>query len=128
MRDTETVNRNWSTGSDFDAELVRASIESLTSAGLRLHTGELVCWAFTSPVGTINGLRTEEAYQKRGYAQLIMRRMARENAKLGLHSVCHVLPGNTASAKLMEKLGFVHSHNMTWTQYIPPLNTQSAYS
>lgn len=56
--------------------------------------------------GQLCALQTDQHYQKRGYAELVVRRMSKELAKNGFDACALVTIGNNASEKLFQKLGF----------------------
>ena len=111
IKDAETVSSNWFEGNNI--EFIKTSIASIGSAGVYLNH-ELVSWAITTPTATINALFTKEANRRQGFAELTLKSISKLNAIYGLHSLCHVIHGNSSSEKLMEKVGFIYTNTLNW--------------
>jgi len=61
---------------------------------------------FLTFLGQLCALQTDQHYQKRGYAELVVRRMSQELAKNGLDACALITTGNKPSEKVFQKLGF----------------------
>lgn len=57
-------------------------------------------------LGQLCALQTDQHYQNRGYAELVVRRMSYELAKNGFDACALITTGNKPSEKVFQKLGF----------------------
>jgi predicted GNAT family acetyltransferase len=72
--------------------------------------GRLVAMAgerlYPSGYREISAVCTHPDHQRKGYAQLLVSRLARENWQHGVVPFLHVSPGNTTAQRLYERLHF----------------------
>lgn len=82
-------------------------IVHLPSAGVFLKsTDELVSWMTYHPPMGMGKLHTLENHRKQGYAGIVTRYLSKRLAQTGLIPFVLVMPGNQASQKLFESVGF----------------------
>ncbi|XP_066157241.1 uncharacterized protein [Euwallacea fornicatus] len=67
---------------------------------------KLVSWVTSSCLGQMCALQTLDEHKKKGYAQLVIKHMAKYLAELGFDCCGTVHPTNVASLELFSKLGF----------------------
>lgn len=98
--------------------MISDTIKHTGSAGVYV-SGELVSWVVIFVIGSINALYTEDAQRGKGYAALTMRKVCKVAGDKGLVPNVQVQIGNTASKKLMHKVGLEDSHIVEWISYNP---------
>lgn len=94
-----------------DSRTYLALILSLTGGwGLfRISDNQLISWAVRMPLGDIGIIQTLEQYQKKGFASLVIKRIAKSIATEDESAIAFVPTGDEPSQLFFEKLGF---HNV----------------
>lgn len=87
---------------------IKALIERNPSLGVFSKSdNELRAWITINEFNVLSNLQTVDKYQKKGYATLLVKEMAKKRAIQGKDTVAGILQENTASINLFKKLGFV---------------------
>ncbi|XP_023017117.2 uncharacterized protein [Leptinotarsa decemlineata] len=103
---SKLVSSSWTHSFPGSQEYVEAFIDNNGGIGLFVEsTNELVAWALKTGVGKIGLLQTAPNHRKKGYASIITKLLSKQIAEEGENPTTNVLISNTASIKLMEKLG-----------------------
>lgn len=91
------------------------------SIGLFIElTDELIGWCLRYPNGMISQLQVEENYRRMGYAEVLVKAMAKKIAEVGDDSCAGIYRGTVSSQKLFQKCWFVHTGiETTWINFVP---------
>ena len=73
---------------------------------------------FFSDDSSFGMLKTQERFRKRGFGQILVDKVAKEAAKLGLIPMCHIEDDNKMSADFMSKLGFHKGDQADWIEHL----------
>ncbi|XP_035710915.1 uncharacterized protein LOC118436594 [Folsomia candida] len=95
-------------------------IEKNESAGVYVD-GLPVCGIVTRSFGILGPLSTLENHKRKGYASLTMQYVFKELAKSGIIPATQVVPRNTPSIKLHEKLGCKRAGMVDFVEVWPSL-------
>uniref|UniRef100_A0A0A9WW50 Glycine N-acyltransferase-like protein 3 n=1 Tax=Lygus hesperus TaxID=30085 RepID=A0A0A9WW50_LYGHE len=109
------VDRIWPHRYDGSLDLISSMIRVNFGMGLfDSETNELMAWALHWFYGAIGVLQTKDQHKKKGYAATVVKAISREIARRGDDVFLNIIPGNTPSINLVEKLGFKFLMNGTW--------------
>ncbi|KAF6215286.1 hypothetical protein GE061_010038 [Apolygus lucorum] len=101
----------------YDGSLTLISTMIRVNFGIGLfdsETNELMSWALHWFYGAIGVLQTKDHHKKKGYAATVVKAISKEIARRGDHVFLNIVPGNTPSINLVEKLGYKFLMNGTW--------------
>ncbi|ODM95765.1 hypothetical protein Ocin01_10913 [Orchesella cincta] len=109
---------NWKYTKDGTPEYVQKVLDKNPSAGVFVD-GKLACGALVNVHGLIGLLYTDNHYRRMGLAQLCMRFLFKEMAKIGQVPCSTSQSKNDKSTNFHEKLGMVVTHETDYIFHIP---------
>ena len=83
------------------------------SAGI-LMNNQLVAWGFTHDDGALGFLHVLEGYRNKGYGMDILSGLIQMREKANKTIFANIVPDNTASKKLVNKIGFTMDRKVSW--------------
>lgn len=118
--DAKFVVDNWKFAFPGAEAVMSEQISCIGSAGVYFGPdSELVSCVSIFTMGSINALFTSEKVRGKGYGYLTMKKVCQVAGARGLIPNVQVEIGNTPSNKLMEKVGFIKSHEIEWVWCSP---------
>ena len=75
---------------------------------------KLIAWGFTHDDGALGFLHVLPEHRKKGYGMDIVRSLIRMRQDENKSVFCNIVPENTASIYLVNKLNFVFDRNVSW--------------
>ncbi|XP_055592629.1 glycine-N-acyltransferase-like protein 3 [Uranotaenia lowii] len=102
--------------------LLRRLILFNDNVGLYDNRENLVCWCLRDQTGAFSDLQTASNQVRKGYAQIVVTKIAQQLASHGDDSYAFILDDNFKSCKLFEKVGFVCIGNINWVVIRKSLN------
>jgi GNAT superfamily N-acetyltransferase len=94
-------------------DYLKMRIEQGLSAGIE-DTGELLAWVLTHDDLAIGTLHVLENARRNGFATVLTNYMICELRKKGIIPFVQIVPENTASIRLAERLGFRFDREVSW--------------
>jgi 8-oxo-dGTP diphosphatase len=94
-------------------EYLKDRITRSYSAGIEMD-GELAAWGLTHDDGALGSLHVTDNYRRHGFAKEIIKSLVEQCRDNDEIPFAQVEPGNIASAKLLEKFGFIKDRELTW--------------
>lgn len=83
-------------------------------------TGELMAWCLRYPNGLLTALQVEEKHKRKGYAEVVVKAMAKMLAMDQEDSYATIVTGNSPSQGLFEKLKYINTELVvTWMEFRP---------
>jgi len=80
---------------------------------------ELISWVVIYLSGSIHALWTEERFRGKGIGMLTMKKVCQIALERGWMPNVQISLENSASRRLMEKVGFTPTHLVQWVRYGP---------
>jgi 8-oxo-dGTP diphosphatase len=94
-------------------DYLKTRIEKGLSAGIE-ENGQLLAWVLTHDDSAIGTLHVRESARRRGYASTLTQYMIFELRNRGIIPFVQIEPGNVASIKLAQKIGFRFDREVSW--------------
>ncbi|XP_022214706.2 uncharacterized protein LOC111069116 [Drosophila obscura] len=116
IKDAETINEIWPHRADNSVKFVRRLIQFNVNIGAYDETGKLVAWCLRLPIGALGLLQVLESHKRLGLGSLMVRALSKKINDLGDSVVAPVVPQNTASRSMFEKLGFQQIDTGYWAE------------
>ncbi|BFF95889.1 uncharacterized protein DMAD_13196 [Drosophila madeirensis] len=116
IEDAETVNEIWPHRSHNSVKVVRRQIQYSENVGAYDETGKLVAWCLRLTIGSLGLLQVLESHKRLGLGNLMVRALSKKINDLGEPVVAPVVPQNTASRRMFEKLGFQQIDKVFWAE------------
>lgn len=98
-------------------EYLKDRIAKSYSAGIEMD-GELAAWGLTHDDGALGSLHVTDSYRGHGFAKEIIKSLVEQCRDNDEIPFAQVEPDNTASARLIEKFGFVKDRDIAWMKVI----------
>jgi ribosomal protein S18 acetylase RimI-like enzyme len=92
---------------------IRHRLERDISACI-VHEGQLLAWGFTHDDGSLGFLHVHPRQRRKGYGTQILRALIHMRAAERKAVFCNIVPENTASIKMVKKLGFRAESRVSW--------------
>lgn len=108
-------------GSQKSGEIVWSRFIQRNESGGVYFDNVPVCGIVTRSFGILGSLKTSPDHQRKGYASLTMQFAFKELARSGLIPVTTVVPRNTPSIRLHEKLACKHAGMVDYVEVWPSL-------
>ncbi|MCF8373401.1 MAG: GNAT family N-acetyltransferase [Bacteroidales bacterium] len=94
-----------------------AYIEDRLNRGISaaiMENNKLVAWGFTHDDNALGFLHVLEDYRRKGYGRDILLSLIKKKRNENMPVIGNVIPGNTSSVALLDKLGFKFDRNISW--------------
>ncbi|KAJ8973548.1 hypothetical protein NQ317_018393 [Molorchus minor] len=109
MSHAALINSLWPLKFPHSDEFLASLIEMNGGYGLFMKsTNELVSWALKTGIGQIGVVQTVESYQKKGFASVVTRILARKIAEEDEDPTATIAVSNVTSQNMFKKLGFTN--------------------
>ncbi|MFA7630265.1 MAG: GNAT family N-acetyltransferase, partial [Candidatus Neomarinimicrobiota bacterium] len=79
-----------------------------------VYEGQLVAWGFTHDDGSLGFLHVRPQQRRKGFGSQVLRALIQMRAAAGKAVFCNIVPENTASIRMAEKLGFRAERRVSW--------------
>lgn len=98
-------------------EYIEDRLKKDISAGI-FEDGNLIAWGFTHDDGALGFLHVLEEHRKKGLGLDIILFLIDERRTAGKPIFCNIVPENTPSIRLVEKLGFHLDRSQSWIKLV----------
>lgn len=122
IEDATIIQSSHAYGEFTDLDYVTSRIKNGHHAGIKVN-GDLVAWAITHDDGAIGFLYVKPEYRGSGFGKDISTFIINILRSENLPVYVHIEKDNTASIKLVTKMGFVHDRTVRWFTVPPSLNS-----
>jgi 8-oxo-dGTP diphosphatase len=111
----EFVHKNSDYKDYTDLAYIRDRLSNDISAAI-LKDEKPVAWGLTHDDGSLGFLHVLPEHRKRGYARDISNSLIALKRQLGQPVFCNIVPGNTPSINLTERMGFKFDRKVSWVK------------